>query len=503
MHSSIAPLLSVFIFFGCQTQNDFQSCELSSVEDITYNSDEQLCVQIDIQNRYFSKLGKQYRFGRNSGDQFQGVIGHILTSCTEPFPDPYTYFPADLQVGSNNISMVGVRKKGFVGSVLGGSEERPSLKIKSDKFVEGQLIAGQEKLTLNNNLSDPTRMRTCLTYQIFRDAGYPAPQCNLANVMVNGQSLGVYSHIEDVKEDFLEREFGNSTGSLYEITIVDFTLDYLSDGLGRWEIETDATSEDPYLLEGVANALLSEDEDLEEQLALVLDIEMFITFWALETLLGHADGYSANSNNSFVYFDPNRSDRAVLIPWGPDDAMQEMISTPDSSETEEKEQDEETNFFVSGMISKRLSVHPTLHAEYLNELERLLQDVWLEEEILEYTETYANHIRGTEGDSEEFQSELDRLQNWINSRREDIEIYIDAGGQISENTELTCYSFAKGEDENLNDIGGLATSVSHSCASTSYPSNHFLLLMVILSLNLKFARKDDRTLVARDEHEHK
>ena len=35
---------------------------------------------------------------------------------------------------------VGVRKKGFVGSVLKGSDTRPSLKIKADKFEPGQLI---------------------------------------------------------------------------------------------------------------------------------------------------------------------------------------------------------------------------------------------------------------------------------------------------------------------------------------------------------------------------
>ena len=91
--------------------------------------------------------------------------------------------------------------------MLKPSEDRPSLKIKANKYIEGQLIDGFEKVTLNNNLTDPTRIHTCLTYQIFRDNGYPAPRCNLANVMMNGVSLGAYTHVEDVKEEFLERDW--------------------------------------------------------------------------------------------------------------------------------------------------------------------------------------------------------------------------------------------------------------------------------------------------------
>ena len=53
--------------------------------------------------------------------------------------------------------------------------------------------------------------------------------------MMNGVSLGAYTHVEDVKEEFLQREFGNADGSLYEITIVDFSLEHLQYGIGRWE----------------------------------------------------------------------------------------------------------------------------------------------------------------------------------------------------------------------------------------------------------------------------
>ena len=474
---------------GCQTQSDHQPCALSSDQEISYDLDQMLCVQVDMHPRAFSQLGNQFRFGRNANEQFSGVIGHISSSCTEPFPDPYTYFPADVRVDGFEVLNVGIRKKGFVGSTLGGSEERPSLKIKSNAFVDGQLIGDIEKITLNNNLTDPTRMRTCLTYYVFREAGYPASNCNLANVMVNGQSLGAYTHVEHVKDDFLMREFGNDDGSLYEITIVDFTDGHLADGIGRWEPKTAATSLDNTLLMGVAEALLVDDSELEEALAAVIDLDMFIRFWALETLLGHADGYTANSNNSFVYFDPERDDRAVFIPWGPDDAMQGNELTADTSPAGEEEEDflAEDNYFVNGAISRRISRHPDLSQQYFDELEWLLESVWNEQDLLEVQSQFTAQIQQVEANTEVFQTETAALEEWILQRRSTIEQYIESGGVEGETGEISCYEDLEGMDE----AGELVTTVSHSCASASSSARITCLLFCCVALLRRESNKED------------
>ena len=118
---------------------------------LSFEQEDLLCVQVDMHWRAFRQLSQQNRFGGDGSEQLQGAIGHIMTSCTEPFPDPFKYHPANIQIGGLSISDVGIRKKGFVGSVLKPAEERPSLKIKADKYIEGQLVDGFEKVTLNNN----------------------------------------------------------------------------------------------------------------------------------------------------------------------------------------------------------------------------------------------------------------------------------------------------------------------------------------------------------------
>ena len=74
------------------------SCVRSSDTDISFSIEDMPCVQVRMDERDFIELGAQNRFGGSHEDQLVNAIGHILSSCTEPFPDPFSYFPADIQV---------------------------------------------------------------------------------------------------------------------------------------------------------------------------------------------------------------------------------------------------------------------------------------------------------------------------------------------------------------------------------------------------------------------
>ena len=441
-----------------------KSCTLGMQTELSFSFEEMSCVHIEMEEQDFLEMAAQVRFEGDTSDQLMGAIGHIIQSCTELFPDPFVYFPASVQIDGLSVSNVGVRKKGFVGSVLFGSDQRPSMKIKADKYEETQTIGTETRVTLNNNLTDPTRMRTCLVYEVFRDAGYPAPLCNLANVMVNGHPRGAYTHVEPIKEPFLLRTFGNDTGSLYEITIVDFTEEHLAEGLGRWEVKTDVTSEGTELIDGVVQALKSSDEELEEALDAVLDLEQFLNFWALETLIAHGDGYASNSNNTYVYFDPDNANRATLIPWGPDDAM-------NFAEGEEK------HTFVGSALSRRLSRHPELSLRYLQILEELLLSVWDEELMLQRLGVLQQHVQSAE-DEPDYGAHVDELRSWIEGRRAEMEAFILEGGEEGEIPENAC--FPGMEIEELLDLGEVVGTASHSCASTSNESTKMWFVIGVL-----------------------
>ena len=118
----------------------------------------------------------------------------------ETIESPFSYVPADITIDGVSYKNVGLRKKGFLGSL---DRRRPSLKVKLDKNAKGTTIEGLSSLTLNNNKQDTTLMSQFIGYDLFKTAGTPAPRASLAKVSVNGENLGVYSHIESLRKPFL------------------------------------------------------------------------------------------------------------------------------------------------------------------------------------------------------------------------------------------------------------------------------------------------------------
>ena len=136
---------------------------------------------------------------------------------------PYTYVPAKFVIDGVEFPQVAIRKKGLLGSQ---STVRPSLKIKLNYYDKDAEIGGLNLLTLNNNRQDSTQMSQFMGYALFNKVGSPAPRCAFAQVKLNGKNLGVYSHVESAKKALVERAFGNSDGTLFEGTVVDFDPDW-------------------------------------------------------------------------------------------------------------------------------------------------------------------------------------------------------------------------------------------------------------------------------------
>jgi hypothetical protein len=225
----------------------------------------------------------------------------------------YTDFQATVTIDGTTMRDVSVRKKGFLGSL---SSVRPSFKLDFDQFHDDRTYQHETRMTLNNNRQDISNLRQCLAYDLFRDAGLPAPRCNFARVSVNGEALGIYTHVEPIKKPFLARVFGDDDGNLYEAQLSDFGV-HLSD---RFEMKTNEKENDRGDLAAVAAALDLPDDELIAALSAHLDLDEFIRYWALETLTGTWDSATGNANNFFLYHSPV-DDRFHFIPWGADTAF--------------------------------------------------------------------------------------------------------------------------------------------------------------------------------------
>ena len=188
--------------------------------------------------------------------------------------DIYTWFSGTVTADGETHTNVGVRKKGFRGS---HDPDRPSLKLRFDKYVNGQSLGGViERMTLNNNKADYSRIKTCLTYQIFAAAGSPAPRCNLAAVTVNGEYLGLYSNVEPIKEPFLSLHFEDADGNLYEGgATMNTPSDFVPAYRFTLEKETNEDEDDWSDVDAVIEALLDSSDVGLEALGEIVDLDRF------------------------------------------------------------------------------------------------------------------------------------------------------------------------------------------------------------------------------------
>ncbi len=294
----------------------------------------------------------------------------------------------------------------------------PSIKLDINRHSTGQELLGKfDKVTLNNNSEDPSRLMQAVFYKLFEWADYPASRCNLANVTINGEALGVYSNVERLDERFLMHNFGNSSGSLYECQLTDFRMYWVN----RWESKTLATDDSKERISKIAYVLENANE---EQLLAELDdyvnIENFLRFWALEIILNHVDGYGRNSNNTYVYFDPDDNNRATFIPAGINYFQEEnMQGTP-------------LKEFMTAELPRRLSRCRGIDQRLEDEINYLLDNVWDEQALHALIDHFEVQVLNAQLDLDPengfSQNYLPSLKKWVSNRKQRLRATIAASG---------------------------------------------------------------------------
>jgi hypothetical protein len=375
-----------------------------------FDTEEIIDVSIVLDDEDWSDLRNQSRT----------FLREFLGDCmAQPFEGPYTYFSANISINGDSQENIGVRKKGFIGSQ---STVKPSLKINIDEYEQGIEVGCVDNITLNNGVQDPSMIRQCLSYFLLEKAGVPSPKCNFARVQVNEASLGLYVHVEPIKRSFLRDHFGSDDGDLYEGTLSDFDVLRIE----TFEVKNDDTDQEKTTLRSLTDLLASPPVPLKESLEEYIDIDSFFTFWIMESLLGHWDGYSGNTNNFYIYRTSD-TEKIHFIPWGMDDSF----------ETEE------------GILTKTRLIQAILgDAELSNlfdqRLDELMEAVWNEEQIIEEINRMENLLSSDL--TVEEQEEIELIRTYVRNRKSIIEASLPV--ELEEITPPYC----------LQEVGSIETS---------------------------------------------
>ncbi|MFZ5480024.1 MAG: CotH kinase family protein [Myxococcota bacterium] len=237
--------------------------------------------------------------------------------------DPYEWVPGTITYDGVELKHVGVRLRGKIGSyrTLSG---KPKFKIGFNEYNRDQRLYGLEEISLNNSVVDCSYLKEPMAWKVFEQLGVPHLRTAFAWVWVNGTSYGLYQVVETPNDVWLDRHWEDGSGNFYDgkyvwyggysYTLLDFGIGV--DGLFQLEEGTDVGNAD---VVAVSDALLASKGTADYYAAMdtVLDWEAFHRMVVGEVLVGHLDGYSMNTNNFRVYFDP-ADGRAHVVPWDMD-----------------------------------------------------------------------------------------------------------------------------------------------------------------------------------------
>ncbi|MBN1924217.1 MAG: CotH kinase family protein [Prolixibacteraceae bacterium] len=230
-------------------------------------------------------------------------------------PEIDHYYECELLIQNSLLDTalypVGIRIRGNTSR----HHQKKSYKIDFKEFG-GEQFYKLKKLNLKPNNNDPGQLRELLSWQMYRNMNVPAARTNYIELYMNDEFMGVYLNVENIDDEFVDRRFGNEAGNLYKCSwgaTLELSNSVYDNHL--FEIKTNEEENNRNLLNDFIQLLNSPDvEGWDEKMEAIFDVDNYLRQLAVESTIGHWDGYSFNMNNFYLYENPETG-KIVFIPY--------------------------------------------------------------------------------------------------------------------------------------------------------------------------------------------
>ncbi|MBL9137794.1 MAG: CotH kinase family protein [Verrucomicrobiales bacterium] len=218
--------------------------------------------------------------------------------------------PAQMIIDGKTYADVGVHFRGMSSYGMVSEGRKRSLNLALDFVHKDQNFGGYRTLNLLNAHEDPSFLRAVLYLQAARDY-LPSPKANLVRVVINGESWGIYTSVQQFNKDFTKEAFGSTKGNRWKVTGNPGgggSLAYLGDDVASYRrLYEIKTKDDPKSWAGLIQLckVLNETPatQLETALTPLLDVDGALRFLALENTLINNDGYWIRASDYSLYQD--------------------------------------------------------------------------------------------------------------------------------------------------------------------------------------------------------
>lgn len=233
-------------------------------------------------------------------------------------------------VGDMSFEKVGIRYKGN-GTIGDASRTaKKSFKIDLDRAGGAGRFGGSKTINLHCGVTDPTKCREALGYEVYRAAGVPAPRTALAEVrltvpgMRDNELLGVYTLVEEVDKPFLRDRFGDDKGLLMK---PEGLKEFEDRGEGwdkykkQYAPKREATKGEAARMIAFARLVhKSDDATFKKEIGAYLDVDNYLRFLAATSFVANTDSFFVLGHNYCMYLHP-KTNKLHFVPWDLDRAF--------------------------------------------------------------------------------------------------------------------------------------------------------------------------------------
>jgi spore coat protein CotH len=222
-------------------------------------------------------------------------------------------------IDGQTFENVGIKLKGN-SSLRQVSVDTPAaelpLRIRLDKYVDGQNIDGYSDFTVRSNSSE-TSMNEAVALNLLGDAGLATENAVATRFSVNGGTAVLRLTMQNLDDTWVEQNFPDAGAD---------SVLYKSDADGSWAwqgADADYSSsfsvesgDDNYtplieLLDLLNNGTA---EEIAAKLPNMLDIDSFATYLAFEDLIDNFDDIDGPGNNSYLFWD-SATKKFTVVAW--------------------------------------------------------------------------------------------------------------------------------------------------------------------------------------------
>jgi len=241
----------------------------------------------------------------------------------------------------DTVSQIGIRLRGNTSRDMC----KKSYKLSFNTFNNDGEFYSLEKMNLNSENNDPTLMRSKLSWDLYQDMEMKTSRAAHIEVYINDEYFGLYTSVEQIDDEFLEKNFDDDTGNLWKClhpaNLVYFGNDpnlykYMVEGGGTnsitpspavgesrrvYELKTNNDLDDYSKLANLIDVINNSSDSLFfESLVEVINIEDLLKYYTFDILTGSWDNLWYGWNNYYLYYQSSK-EKFRVIPYDYDNTF--------------------------------------------------------------------------------------------------------------------------------------------------------------------------------------